>query len=476
MDPERLGPYRILRRLGRGGMGVVYEAQEETSGRRVAVKLVGAAPEVENGLRSRFEAEIHTLRKLNHPNIVKLLGFGEQSGRLYYAMELVEGNSLEAELARGRRFDWREVVQIAMQVCQALRHAHDRGIIHRDIKPSNLLLAPSGTVKLSDFGIACIFGQGRLTMPGNVVGTAEFMAPEQAEGKTVGPAADLYSLGAVMYVLLSGRPLFRAGSLPEMLHKQRFEQPEPLRRRVRDLPDQLDRLVAELLVKAPAHRPSQAGVVQRRLAAIERACSVPSAEASLAPGDASYPPESSPEPAKAVQADSRGESPQSEPKPPQAAGDESAAPQGEEIASPADQGRNPTEPTPEESQQNRLPAMSAEDGKEDDALLAETRATSAFRSGRLGHLCRNDRRPFRSDKRRPARSARAGAQAASLAVTANVDADSGHCRAAGVGVVSAQTTLGRRALRANHGANGRHGKRFARGRSGYPVVSGPLSR
>ncbi len=215
MDPERVGPYRVLRRLGRGGMGVVYEAEEQPGGQRVAVKLVAATAELDHGLRTRFEAEIHTLRKLNHPNIVRLLGFGEEAGQLYYAMELVEGESLESELARGRRFDWREVVQIAVQVCQALRHAHDRGIIHRDIKPSNLLLSPAGEVKLSDFGIARIFGQTRLTMPGNVVGTAEFMAPEQAEGQTAGPGADLYSLGAVMYVLLAGKPLFRARSLPE---------------------------------------------------------------------------------------------------------------------------------------------------------------------------------------------------------------------------------------------------------------------
>lgn len=285
MDPERLGPYRILRRLGRGGMGVVYEAEEQPGGQRVAVKLVAAAADPDHGLRSRFEAEIHTLRKLNHPNIVRLLGFGQESGRLYYAMELVEGESLESELARGRRFGWREVVQIAAQVCQALRHAHDRGIIHRDIKPSNLLLAPDGQVKLSDFGIARIFGQTRLTIPGNVVGTAEFMAPEQAEGQTAGPAADLYSLGAVMYVLLTGKPLFRARSLPEMLHKQRFEQPTPLASLVGDLPAELDRLIGQLLQKDPAQRPAAAEAVYRRLAAIEEAYSVEAAAAPpAAPG------------------------------------------------------------------------------------------------------------------------------------------------------------------------------------------------
>ena len=158
MQIERLGPYQIVGKLGRGGMGTVYEAVNLETGEPAAVKLLSAALAEEEGFRGRFEAEIETLRKLNHPNIVKLFGFGEEDARLFYAMELIDGNSLEEELGRGRRFDWREVVRMVIEICRALRHAHDRGVIHRDIKPGNLLLASNGQVKLSDFGIARLFG------------------------------------------------------------------------------------------------------------------------------------------------------------------------------------------------------------------------------------------------------------------------------------------------------------------------------
>ena len=234
MEIERLGPYQIVGMLGRGGMGAVYKAVHRETGEPAAVKLLSADLAQEEGFRSRFEAEIETLRKLHHPNIVRLFGFGEQEGQLFYAMELVDGNSLEEELRRGRRFDWREVTRIGIETCRALRHAHDRGVIHRDIKPGNLLLAADGRVKLSDFGIARLFGYSRLTSAGNVLGTAEYMAPEQAAGQPVDARADLYSLGALMYALLARRPVFRGKSLPEMLHKQRYEQPEPIRKHVPD--------------------------------------------------------------------------------------------------------------------------------------------------------------------------------------------------------------------------------------------------
>ena len=139
-------------------MGAVYRAVNVETDEPAAVKILSASLADDADFRQRFEAEIETLRKLRHPNIVRLFGFGEEEGQLFYAMELVEGNSLEQELQNGRRFDWREVAQIGLEMCRALRHAHDRGIIHRDIKPANLLLAVEGHVKLSDFGIARLFG------------------------------------------------------------------------------------------------------------------------------------------------------------------------------------------------------------------------------------------------------------------------------------------------------------------------------
>ena len=246
--------------------------------------------------RSRFEAEIETLRKLNHPNIVRLFGFGEQDGQLFYAMELVDGNSLEEELRRGRRFEWEEVAKIGVATCQALRHAHDRGIIHRDIKPGNLLLATDGRIKLSDFGIARLFGYSGLTSAGSVLGTAEYMAPEQAEGRPVDHRADLYSLGGVMYVLLARRPLFQGKSLPEILHKQRYEQPVPVRRYAPDTPEEFERILAQLLEKDPDARIPNATVLARRLEAMLQALSLrlKTLEAEVeSPGQAQAPPSSS---------------------------------------------------------------------------------------------------------------------------------------------------------------------------------------
>ena len=157
MQIEQLGPYKIGKRLGRGGMGSVYEAVDNQSGQRVAVKALSPQLAMAEGFRERFEAEIDSLKKLQHDSIVRLYGYGEQDGILFYSMELVAGTSLEEELKAGRRFDWRETVDIAVQICLALKHAHDHGVVHRDIKPANLLLTKSGRVKIADFGIARLF-------------------------------------------------------------------------------------------------------------------------------------------------------------------------------------------------------------------------------------------------------------------------------------------------------------------------------
>ncbi len=270
MQIDELGPYRIGRKLGRGGMGTVYEGVHAESGEPAAVKLLSEAFVHEPDFRQRFEAEIEALRKLNHPHIVRLFGFGQQGDHLFYAMELVAGSSLETELGRGRVFAWREVLRIGIQVAQALRHAHDRGVIHRDIKPGNLLLTAEGEVKLSDFGIARLFGSRGHTIAGSVLGTAEFMSPEQADGRAVSPRSDLYSLGGVLYVLLTRRPPFRGKSLPEILLKQRLEEPPPVGDLVPDVPAELQQVIGQLLAKDPERRIATAEALARRLEAIDR--------------------------------------------------------------------------------------------------------------------------------------------------------------------------------------------------------------
>jgi serine/threonine-protein kinase len=268
MTPDRLGPYRIVSKLGRGGMGMVFLGMDDVDGQTAAIKLLAGEMAFHPDFRERFKAEIETLRKLHHPNIVQIFGYGEQDDQIFYAMEYVSGSSLETQLARGRAFDWREVAQFGIEIARGLRHAHDRGIIHRDIKPGNLLMTEGGSLKLSDFGIARLFWKNRVTGVGNVLGTAEFMAAEQAEGRAVDQRADLYSLGAVLYVLLARRPLYYARSFFEMLQKQRQEKPAPLRSLVTDVPIEFEQIIHRLLEKDPDRRFATATVVERRLEAM----------------------------------------------------------------------------------------------------------------------------------------------------------------------------------------------------------------
>jgi eukaryotic-like serine/threonine-protein kinase len=277
MKIEKLGPYRIERQIGKGGMGAVYIATYEGSGTgagtRVAVKALAPQLAMEEGFRERFEAEIESLKKLNHNGIVRLYGYGEQDGILFYSMELVEGTSLEEEINKGRRFDWKSTLQIGIQVCRALKHAHDHGVVHRDIKPANLLLTKDGKIKIADFGIARLFGGSQLTTAGGVLGTADYMSPEQADGRPVTEKCDQYSLGGVMYALLAGRPPFRAKTMPEMLQFQRFAEPEPVRRYAPETPEQLDSLIAQLLGKEPESRFPNVLVLSRHMEAMEKALS-----------------------------------------------------------------------------------------------------------------------------------------------------------------------------------------------------------
>jgi serine/threonine protein kinase len=274
MEPTRLGPYTIRGRLGRGGMGTVYEGVDEAGG-SVAVKTLSGQLGDDPGLRRRFVAEIEALKALRHPGIVRLLALGDEEGRPFFAMELVRGRSLEEILKAGRRFTWTETAAIAGDITRALKAAHDQGIIHRDLKPANLLFpdepSSDSRVKLADFGIARLFGDSGNTQAGTVVGTAEYMAPEQAAGGPVDARVDLYALGLVMFAMLTGRPPFRGGDIAHVLQRQRTEQPPRLSAIVAEVPEAVDELVARLLAKEPADRPASALAVGRALAAIESA-------------------------------------------------------------------------------------------------------------------------------------------------------------------------------------------------------------
>jgi serine/threonine protein kinase len=270
MIGARLDKWIIDRELGRGGMGRVYLAHEQASGRPVALKILSAELAQEAGFLHRFEREIEVLGQLNHPNIVRFFESGSKDGLFYFAMEYVEGDNFEQLLHERGRIPWKEVLDAALQICPALKHAHDRGIVHRDIKPPNLLRTAEGIVKLTDFGIAKVFAAQHLTNTGGVVGTAEFLSPEQAAGKQASKRSDLYSLGAVLYNLLTGRPPFTGQSGAELMHKHLYAQFDRPQKLVPDIPHDVDELVCQLLEKDPAHRPGDGLVLQRQLDSIRR--------------------------------------------------------------------------------------------------------------------------------------------------------------------------------------------------------------
>ena len=274
MPLEQLGPYKLDKVLGRGGMGAVYAGVNRETGEKAAVKVLSAHLADDSGFRERFKIEVETLKRLLHPNIVQLYGFGEEDGHLFYSMELVNGRSLQDELAAGRRFSWREVARIGIAVAQALKHAHDRGIIHRDLKPANLLLDEQDHIKLTDFGIAKLYGGTSVTADGGVLGTADYMSPEQAEGKQVTSRCDLYALGSVLYALLTGRPPFAGKTIVQVITALKNDPAIPVCRLAPDTPEEFESIVMQLLEKDPAKRIPTALALSNRLKAMEHALSL----------------------------------------------------------------------------------------------------------------------------------------------------------------------------------------------------------
>ena len=274
MEAQQLGPYVLGKRLGRGGMGAVYEAKHQKTGEYVAVKVLASHLADDLGLKERFEAEIQTLKPLRCPGIVQLIAYGEDEGQPYFAMELVEGQSLERLIRGGRTFSAEEVIGFSIEIARSLKVAHDHGIIHRDLKPANLLIPDDADgahagVKLADFGIAKLFGAASQTAHGSIVGTAEYMAPEQAAGKPLDARADLYTLGLVMFTMIAGKPPFRGSQLTEIITKQLRETPPRVSSFHHNIPKELDTLIDELLAKDPVKRPASALAVGRRLTVIQ---------------------------------------------------------------------------------------------------------------------------------------------------------------------------------------------------------------
>jgi serine/threonine-protein kinase len=256
------GRYRIEGRLGVGGMSTVHLAFDSRLERYVAIKLLAEHLADDPTFVSRFRREALSAARLVHPNIVQVFDFGFDQGhhQHFIVMEHVSGNSC-AELLRDRgRLEVSEAVGIVTQACRGLDYAHRNGVVHRDVKPGNLLVSDSDVVKLADFGIARAADQSSITQVGSVLGTAAYLAPEQARGEEAGPRADLYSLGVVAYQLMSGRLPYEANSLSELAHKQQRESPIPLDQLNPGVPHALAQAVAIALAMDQEARPADAMV------------------------------------------------------------------------------------------------------------------------------------------------------------------------------------------------------------------------
>jgi serine/threonine protein kinase len=252
---RRVGPFELERKLGVGGMGVVYLATYLKNGRKMAVKVLAPEMSADGRLLKRFLREMAILSRLRHPHIVRYYGGGKDKTQHFYAMEYMDGGSVEQMLKKKGRFAWDETIAYSRQVVLALEYAHNHGIIHRDLKPANLFMGKDGLVKLGDFGIARDTQATALTAAGRTVGTYAYMAPEQISGKPpVSRKTDLYALGCVMFEMLTGKPPFNAPTAAEMLFAHLEEEPPQINASVPDCPVCLDKVVSKLLEKDPEER------------------------------------------------------------------------------------------------------------------------------------------------------------------------------------------------------------------------------
>src|SRR2546421_6199272 len=267
------GRYRILRKVGTGGMANVYLAEDQELGRRVAIKILNERHANDDQFIERFRREAKNAAGLSHPNIVSIYDRGEAEGTYYISMEYLEGRSLkELILARGPA-PIPVAVDYARQVLAALRVAHRQGLVHRDIKPHNVLVDGEGRLKVTDFGIARA-GPSQMTEEGSIIGTAQYLSPEQAQGAPVTPASDLYSVGIVLYELLSGSVPFRGETPFEHAMKHLSKGPQAPSHIRPEIPRDLDFVVMRALAKSPEERYSSADEMDADLARVARGVSV----------------------------------------------------------------------------------------------------------------------------------------------------------------------------------------------------------
>lgn len=256
-SPQHFGRYEIVRELGRGAMGVVYEAYDPNIKRRVAIKTARpdafSNPALAEEMMTRFIREAQAAGALNHPNIITIYDTGEHDGVSFIVMEYIEGGSLHEQLASGHRWDPSEVVQLGATLAEALAAAHERGIVHRDIKPANIMLAGRGLAKIADFGIAHT-SDSTLTRQGDMIGTPYYMSPEQFQGQKVDARSDLFSLAIILYEMLTAERPFRGQAVNTVMHECLKSVPTPPQELNFAVPPVLGAVILKALEKSPMHR------------------------------------------------------------------------------------------------------------------------------------------------------------------------------------------------------------------------------
>ena len=307
---EILGRYRVLAKLGEGGMGAVYRGEQISLKRKVAIKLLHPELSADPALVRRFNAEAELVARLSHPNTVNIFDFGQDAdGTLFIAMEYLEGRSLRQVVAVDGPLPVRRALHIAQQIAGAIADAHHHGIVHRDLKPDNVMLTERGrdkdVVRVLDFGIAKLRDEQKqtinpMTQAGDLVGTPQYMAPEQIRGEAVDGRADVYALGAVIYEMVTGRLVFEGQSLMAILSRHLLDAPEPPTRRRPELalPPAIDALVLEMLEKDKARRLPSMDAAAERIAQL--AASLGGAAVATAPGTWSSAPSPTPGPLPAL--------------------------------------------------------------------------------------------------------------------------------------------------------------------------------
>lgn len=247
--PARIGHFRITGKIGKGGMGDIYKAVQEPLNRIVALKVLPPKLSRDEEFAKRFEIEAKAISLLQHQNIVSIYEYGEEDGLRYFAMQFVDGTDLGRFIASNKMLSIIEIIDFSKQICRGLRYAHSHNIIHRDIKPGNALLDKNGVIRLSDFGIAKIFSGTDITMTGSAVGTPEYMSPEQAQGKKLDAQTDIYSLGILMFEMLTRKPPFIANNPMAVAYKQVHELPVPPSLKRKDTPKRLELIILKALKK-----------------------------------------------------------------------------------------------------------------------------------------------------------------------------------------------------------------------------------